>query len=310
MGYALLALAYLAVQPLLAAEPKLAGVFVGSTPGDELVAKLVQLPGGTEPPLQWELHLFRDAATQAPLNYHLRCRFAATPGQFEQRGAWKMTKGTKSDAGANVYELDGALALTVVSENLLHLLSPDRSLMIGNGGWSYTLNRTNAAEPPQPAPPANAPSVSYRIDPVATGPGVFGVFEGRTPCLGIARELHVPLDEHRMKAKWRVTLLQDPDTKAPTTYKLEGSLFRQSKREGTWSILRGTAKNPAATVYRLAPANGQEALLLLQGDDNILFFLDQTQNLLIGHSEFSYTLNRRLPGTQAAASPTTSARSR
>jgi hypothetical protein len=119
---------------------------------------------------------------------------------------------------------------------------------------------------------------------------VFGVFEGRTPALGIARELKIDPDGERMKAKWRVTLYRDPGTKAPTTYKVEGTLHRKGLREGTWSAARGGG---AGVVYHLAAANAEADLFLLKGDDNVLFFLGKDRKPLVGHADFSYTLNRR-----------------
>src|SRR5262245_3534959 len=95
---------------------------------------------------------------------------------------------------------------------------------------------------------AGAPSVSYKLSPVSSGPSVFGVFEGRTPAAGIARELKIDPGWDRIKLKWRVTLFQDQDTKAPTTYKVENSFLRDKRREGTWSIER----RDGAVMYHLA----------------------------------------------------------
>lgn len=297
-----------------AADPALFGVFVGSSPGGESILQLLQIPADVEPPAQWELTLYQDPKTGAPAVYKLRCNCKAgtskasgkggRPGRLEREGTWKLAKGTKFNPEALVYELDGWLSLFKVDENILQLLNPDRSLMVGDGGYSFTLNRATAAEKPEPPPPWNAPSVSYTLSPLATGPTVFGVFEGRSPCVGISRELKIALDMHRMKAKWRVTLFQNPETKSPTTYKVEGTLHRRGAREGSWSIIRGTQADPAAMVYRLEPHKGEEALFLLKGDDNVLFFLDQKRKPLVGHADFSYTLNRK---SIADATPTSSA---
>lgn len=301
-----------------ASEPALFGVFVGSSPGGEPIAQLLHIPADSEPPVQWELTLYQNPKNQSPTSYKLRCHHKAVtsrasgkdskPGRLEKEGVWKLAKGTKFNPEAMVVELDGLLSLFKVDENLLHVLNPDRSLMVGNGGWSFSLNRASAAERPEPPPPANAPSVSYSLAPLATGPDVFGVFEGRSPCLGIARELKIALDLHRMKAKWRVTLYQNPETQAPTTYRVEGTLHRLGAREGSWSIIRGTKADPAAIVYRLAPAKGEETLFLLKGDDNVLFFLDQKQKPLVGHADFSYTLNRRTSADDSSARSATSSR--
>ena len=95
-----------------------------------------------------------------------------------------------------------------VSDALLHLLDEDKSLMNGTGGWSYTLNRAEMAEKPGVEAPTS--EMSYPIAPAATGSNVFGVFEGRTPCNGISRELNRPEKAGCIKAKWRVTLYQKP----------------------------------------------------------------------------------------------------
>ena len=134
--------------------------------------------------------------------------------------------------------------------------------------------------------------MSYRIAPLATGPTVFGVFEGRSPCHGIARELKLPQHAGCTKVKWRVTLYQDPKTAASTTYKVEGTLHRQSAREGAWTIVRGAKTDPNAVVYRLGPTPTEAEVLLLKADDNILFFLNHDREHMVGHADFSYTLNR------------------
>lgn len=208
-------------------------------------------------------------------------------------GTVQARKGTRSNTAAIVYHLktDGpgrSLDLAHVGDDLLQFLADDRSLMVGNAGWSYTLNRANRAE--KTGNDAGAPDMSYVISPRSTGP-VFGVFEGRTPCRGISRELNLPEVVGCFKVKWRVTLHQNPQTSAPTTYKVESSLHRQRAREGTWSIVRGEASHPG-DVYRLSATGTEKALLLLKGDDNVLFFLDEQPRLLIGNADFSYTLNR------------------
>ena len=186
-----------------------------------------------------------------------------------------------------------SLSFLKIDDSLVHLLNQDGRLMIGTAGWSYTLNRADKAEKPGDLGLAlNATSTSYRISSLSTGATLFAVFEGRTPCQGIARELKKPVDAGCIKSKWRVTLYQDPATSAPTTYKVEGSLFRESPREGTWRITKGIKSNPNEIVYQLDPTPSQPALLLWKLDENILLLLDQNREPLVGHADFSYTLNR------------------
>jgi hypothetical protein len=275
--------------------------FVGSTPGGALTREFL---GGlpADAPCHyvlWQLTL----KTNSPATYDVVARYhipargntnqSVAGPSVTSRGTWEIVK----DASPNgvVYRLTPdksprSLSFVTVGENLLHVLNPDGTLMVGNGGWSYTLNRADHAE--KPGDPSQAPDMSYKISPLATGPSVFGVFEGRSPCLGIARELKIP--QHTgMKVKWRVTLYQNPETSAPTTYKIEGSLHRQAAREGTWRISRGARTDPQATIYELSPTQTEAALFLLKGDNNVLFFLNEEREPLVGHEEFSYTLNRR-----------------
>jgi len=305
----LLALAVAAIgfnqQLACATNASVFGVFVGSSPCGEPIRQLLRLPSSAECELiQWQLTLYQEPKTLAPSRYELRCEYGLTkaghPGlakgikTLQQQGTWGFGKGTKSNPDALVADLLGAFPLIQVDSNILHVLNPDRSLMVGNGGWSFTLNRTEHAEKSvTPAMARSQPSMSYQISPLATGPSVFGVFEGRTPAQGIARELKIPMHAGGNKAKWRVTLYQNPETHAPTTYKVEGSLYRKGARAGDWSIVRGHRNDPHAMIYRLAATNDEPPLLLLKGDDNVLFFLDQNSNLLVGHEEFSYTLNRK-----------------
>src|SRR5262249_13037659 len=156
-------------------------------------------------------------------------------------------------------------------------------------------------KPVDPSREAAKPSESYTLSPMATGPSVFGIFGGRSPCRGIARALKIAGVEGCARIKWRITLFQDPDTRAPTTYKVENSLRPKEAREGSWTILRGTDADAKAIVFRLDGTGTEPALFLLKGDDNVLFFLDHSRKPLVGHADFSYTLNRRMatlsPGT-------------
>ena len=286
------------------------GVFCGSTPCGEAIREVLRIPTNGAPELmEWKLTLYQDSKA-APSRYELHCRYGSTapnkPGlakdvkTLERQGTWTISKGTKSNPDATVYELDGAVSLYQVDANVLHVLNPDCTLMFATSGWSYTLNRTEHAEKsPDRALVLAQPDMSYQIAPLASGPTVFGVFEGRSPCQGIARELKSQVNAGCNKVKWRVTLYQNAETRTPTSYRIEGTLYRQNAREGQWTIMRGTAKDPNAIVYQLAAAKSEPAIFLLKGDDNVLFLLDQKRNPFVGGCDFSYTLNRRIAVTAA-----------
>jgi hypothetical protein len=282
--------------------PSIYGVFVGSTPGGEAVRAMLGIPPQAKAELiEWKLTLYegRDAPSAA---YHLRWSYGPTapnqPGLSEnaaaneRRGTWRMR--TDSASRVTTYDL-GGISLLEVSRDVVHLLAADRSLLVGDGGWSYTLTRESALEPKvDPSLAAtDAGGESRTISPVSTGSTVFGVFEGRTPCQRIARELGAAVRPGCWKLKWRVTLYQHPQSRQPGTYKVEGTLYGSGAREGAWQIQRGTPGEAGATVYTLQPAAGQRRLSLLKGDDNVLFFLDSERRPLTGTAGNSYTLDRR-----------------
>jgi hypothetical protein len=282
--------------------------FVGTNPGGEIARQFV---GGLDPnapchSIQWQIRFHGNPQGQAP-TFELHAQYQvptahntnrSEPGPKQTiRGSWQLQRhdlGTRQTEAYRLTTPSGrSLSLVKVSPDILHVLNENGRLAIGNGGWSYTLYRADKTEPAvDPAATLNAPEMSYKISPLSTGPSVFGVFEGRSPCQGISRELQIVSHPGCMKSKWRLTLFQDPTSQEPTHYQVEGSLFRAAPREGPWKRMRGTADDPNATVYMLLATSTQPALALLAADDNVLFFLDQKRHLLIGHGEFSYTLNR------------------
>lgn len=282
---------------LPAQDPSIFGFFVGSTPAEEPIRRLLRLPAGPQAELmEWTLVLRQDPKTRAPARYDLRCQYGMTaagkPGLatgaqlFQRTGEWKQD--------AAVLDLGEGIRLRQVDRNILHVLDAAGGLLPGNSGWSYTLNRAESAEKPVDPGLARAqPEMPYPLAPLAVGPRVFAVLEGRTPCQGIALQLRIPVDPGCTKAKWRVTLYQNPVTKAPAAYRAEGSLFGRRPRTGNWSIARGIPGDPGATVYELGSAGGEPPLRLLGGDDSVVFLLDAEGRPLVGNAEFSYTMNRR-----------------
>ena len=291
----------------LEGAPAQSRVFVGSTPCGDSIRALLGVPRDVKADLiEWELTLNDPGNAGAPSTYDLRYRVGMTlpnqPGlgsaasRLERRGTWRTGTGIRSQPAATVVELDGAVALVKVSDTILHVLEPDRTLMVGDGGWSYTLSRRDAAERAVDAALAAADSGDGpRTTSRATGPSVFGIFDGRTPCQGIARELRIPARPGCWKAKWRVTLFHDPKTHEPTTYRLEGTLYGRRPREGSWRIVKGIPAHSDAEVYELAAGNGEAPALLLKGDDRVLFFLDRERRPLTGNAGNAYTLDRREP---------------
>jgi hypothetical protein len=266
--------------------------FVGTTPGNaELLQFLGASPGTTAELIEWSLSLTSSS------QYTLRAAYGQTQPNFpgiqrdrhevDRNGTWSARKGTRWSPTEDVVDL-GGLAFVRVGPFVLHALSADRSLMTGMGSWSFSLNRTDVTEPAvDPSLPSTlGPGGSYTISPLSTGPTVYGVFEGRTPCLGVARLLARAVAPGCPKLKWRLTLYQNPENRRPTTFKLEGTLYRSDRVEGPLAI-------SDKGVITLEGPNRTTLVSLLKVSDDALMFLDQSGNLLVGNAQFSYTLERR-----------------
>lgn len=284
------------------------GIFVATSPCDAVSRAALKIPATANcEMIKWHLALFEDAKTLTPTTFELNCVYGlaeqGTTGlskggtKVGWKGRWKIVPGAR----ANVYELDlglpnGTVSFLKVDHNLLHLLDQNKSLAMGNAGWSYTLNRTgdlgrNIKQAAGTSQLQLGSPTTYASQ-ITTDSSMLGRFVGRSPCQDVARELSKVVTPDCIKVKWDLTLYQDPNTLAPTTYKLRGTFFRERVREGKWTIVRGTKTSPNAVVYQLDPAKAQGSLLLLKADSNILFFLDREGNFLVGNANFSYTLNR------------------
>lgn len=144
----------------------------------------------------------------------------------------------------------------------------------------------------QSAPLVNIPSKTTTRQPVAGGANVWGVFHGRVPCQPMAEVMHISVQADCEKLKWGFTFFQDPQSKKPTTYQWDGSLFRDKPRTGKWVLVTGTADDPGATVIQLDPDQPEKSIYLLKGDENVLFILDGSKKLMVGGEYLSYTFNR------------------
>ena len=304
-------LCVLACWPAPPSEPSTLGVFVGTSPCDAVSRKLLHIPTtGDCEMIKWNLTLYQDPGTLTPTTYELNFTYGMSQPntndvrnggtRAEQKGRWTIARGTKTDPDAVIYKLatersDEPLSWLRLDHNLLHLLDSDR-LAVGNAGWSYTLSSTeNFRQQTHPANAATTFSPQKRsLTEVSSSQAssVLGRFVGRSPCVDVARELDKPAEPGCMKVKWDLTLYQDAKTRAPTTYKLRGTLYRDRDKKGTFTILRGTSVNPDAVVYQLDGDASQGSLLFFKADESILFFLDRSRHLMVGNRDFSYTLNR------------------
>jgi len=263
--------------------------FVGTMPCGEAVRAF--LGGGPCTSVMWRLDLGANGRGEPGWS------LTAAPGANSSASVGTMPDGLhlsgKLEKSGTTYRLlsntGKSISFRQVSSTLIHLLNDQNRLMPGTGGWSYTLNRADVTD--DPGRPELVPGGSYTLSPRETGNTLFGRFGGRTPCTSLVRALHITLNDGCQRLKWRVTLLQNPSTREPTRYKVEGSLHHPA-REGAWRIVRGTAVDRDAVVYQLDGTATEGPMLLWKADDNVLFLLDERKQPLVGTIDFAYTLSR------------------
>jgi hypothetical protein len=149
-------------------------------------------------------------------------RFYGGAETIELKGKLTIDKGTNENAEAVVYTLNAenspiSLSFLQPDQNLLHLLDADKRLMIGNGAWSYTLNRIDQVTPS----PTKFSMPTISPPRITTDSLIVGVFDGRTPCNTELRELNGISAAGCQIIKCRLTLYQDIKTHKPTTFQLQ-----------------------------------------------------------------------------------------
>ena len=133
------------------------GIFVASTPCSVGTRPLPGIPGNIDCAfIKWNLTLYHDESKKTPTIYKLHYVYGVdqqgTTGfigggkKVEMEGKWTISKGTRSNPNAIVYQLNDTktnktISFLKLSDDLLHLLDSDKRLMIGSAAWSYTLNR-------------------------------------------------------------------------------------------------------------------------------------------------------------------------
>jgi hypothetical protein len=266
-------------------------LYTGSTPGDDVVKSMLTIPQATKVDfIRWKLEL-------APLEktFRLDINFGESQPNtlgFKAGGERKSFEGTFSEKKGDhlpVYIFTGTglgrdLVLARITDDIAHLMI-DEKLMVGNGGWSYTLNRQGG--------------IGSTVLPTLAAPAAImkenwmqRVFDGRTPCRELAADHpEMTVSAECFKLKWKLILNRDPVTRLPSTCVVRKIVDNQPRNiEGKWTVTKGTPTNADAIVYTLHFNKPEESISLLAAN-SVLFFLDTNGALLKGNSDFSYTLN-------------------
>lgn len=263
-----------------------------STPGDSAIKNMLNIDQAFPVDfIRWRLLIKPENQTfDLDISYGLSqpntLGFTADGQKKSVQGSYQVHNSSRGE----VYQLKSAaakveLSLLQFNEDLYHVLDAKGQLLLGNGGWSYSLNRKNATKVKAALPVlVTAATLSKSTRHVV-------VFDGRTPCSELAQDYKIPVSNDCFKLKWRLTLYRDSITLKPSTYTLTRINRRANAIQGTWKIVQ----KGESVIYQLHPTNKEdEALQFLVGDENVLFFLDKTQRLLVGDENFSFALNRKL----------------
>ena len=270
--------------------------FTGSTPGDEEVKALLNIPSTTVVDfMRWKLDLSEE--DEFVLNITYGESKPNTLGFKKEnllllKGNYQLTEKSINGHSVKLYELNSpqmksALHFKVIHGGLLHLQDSQGSLMVGNGGWSYNLNKSTDVKNDE----------ILWVSDVSDHKETEMVFEGRTPCQPFANEHpEMNVSETCFKLKWKLILKRNPKSLEAEDYKLRKVVDgRPLEVTGHWKIMHGLPDRPNAVIYVIEPDNPAESFAFLAADDNILYFLNKEMLPFIGNEDFSFTLNRRIP---------------
>ncbi len=244
--------------------------FVATTPPGNLVKQFlgIQTKDSIEC-IQWKLSLHDYV-------YLLVCNYKILDQNGKLKESKKLEFSERLYLDSNTYSLrykGRFLRIRQINEGILHMLNDDGNFLIGNGGWSYSMNSINSS-------PSN--EISVKPKPTIIKDSL--IFVGRTPCGSL------PQNNPCYKLKWKIVFYGDPAKNLPgrcivyaTPYRKEGG------KRGTWKIVPG---DNGKIFYHLLDESGRPYLYLQKADDNILLFTDASGKILIGDQDFSYTLNR------------------
>jgi hypothetical protein len=146
---------FFSTEILWAQEDKPVAIYIGTSPCGNILKPFLGV--ANEPDCdftRWTITLYPqkdNAPALVRLVYQYGVSRPNTTGFMNEKkaefeGYWTIQKGTKTKPDANIYQLtlhktDKNLLFVQLSENVIHLLDSQRTLMIGNAGYSYTFSK-------------------------------------------------------------------------------------------------------------------------------------------------------------------------
>jgi hypothetical protein len=270
-------------------------VLMGSTPGDSLIKTMLSIPTQTAIDfIKWNLAFEQNNVFVLDIVFGVSqpntLGFKAGGIKKIIRGKYMVTGNGSPKYGKEIYQLKSAdgqvrLSLIKISEHSFHLLAPDGTLLNGNGGWSYSLNRKD---------PVGGNEVLIHTAALKEN-STQVIYEGRTPCREIAAEHpEMKVSAACFKLKWQLILNRDAVTYKPTSFSIRKIIDGKAQHvTGKWIIRKGTGARAGQTIYTIEPDKPDASISFLVADDNILFFLNKDDQPYIGNADFSFVLNRK-----------------
>ena len=211
-------------------------VLLGCTPGDDLIKSQLSISNETIIDfIKWDLTLDNLNHNTFVLNIVYgesqpnTLGFKAGAKKKSYQGEYSISK----DNGNEIYQLkctgfQNEIALIKLNANIFHFLTPQKQLMPGNGGWSYTLNNKTPDKNNYPLPTlTNATAILNDTSLQVT-------YDGRTPCQDFAAENNLTVNQSCFKLKWKLILNKDPKTLQSTTYTLKRTNSRETDITGNF----------------------------------------------------------------------------
>lgn len=134
--------------PRITTDSIIVGIFEGRTPCDENLCKLNRISTEGCQGIKCQLILYQDIKTHEPTSFLLHTVYVGKGDtKYGNTGKWTITRGTKTDATAIVYQLEAddpkvSLALMRADDNILFFLDENKDLLTtGSRYTAYTLNR-------------------------------------------------------------------------------------------------------------------------------------------------------------------------
>lgn len=225
-------------------------LYHGSTPCHPFVNQALSIKSSCEF-IKWKLYLKPDQSFTLSVLYG---ESQPNTNGFKQGGTRVEINGQYFVQGNSYHlqakELTHDLILSKLDDNLLYFMDDKQSLLPGDGGFSFTLNRF--------------PPVSTRSKTKPNQELKGGAFDGRTPCDELSAQLKLsPPDNACIKRKWRLILSNTAANAG--TFELHTASYRDSKAlKGTWVLTYGIME---LTI----PDHG--TVHLQKTSDNVLSFL-------------------------------------